>query len=165
MTKNADIVKYKHSGYGIGFDRKGSQVDIGVGKKVIMFGVDMNSSPHILTLDKSSTQGLEHRLTVEKIYSIDFTENKKKVCLSLHYNGGNSYLFVNDTEIIQSKWFWSCSNSIMSRKHFKRLNWVEKWKKNWLNGYVYDFSCDYDAIAVDDILNIHKYLMKKNNMM
>ena len=165
MTKNADIVKYKHSGYGIGFDRKESQVDIGVGKKVIMFGVDMNSSPHILTLDKSSTQGLEHRLTVEKIYSIDFTENKKKVCLSLHYNGGNSYLFVNDTEITQSKWFWSCSNSIMSRKHFKRLNWVEKWKKNWLNGYVYDFSCDYDAIAVDDILNIHKYLMKKNNMM
>ena len=37
-------------------------------------------------------------------------------------------------------------------------------KKNWLNGYVYDFSCDYDANAVDDILNIHKYLMKKNNM-
>ena len=33
-----------------------------------------------------------------------------------------------------------------------------------LNGHVYDFSVDYDAIAVDDILDIHKYLMKKNNM-
>ena len=36
-------------------------------------------------------------------------------------------------------------------------------KKTGLNGYVYDFSGDYDAIAVDDLLDIHKYLMKKNN--
>ena len=36
-------------------------------------------------------------------------------------------------------------------------------KKTGFNGYVYDFSVDYDAIAVD-ILDIHKYLMKKNNM-
>ena len=36
-------------------------------------------------------------------------------------------------------------------------------KKTGFNGYVYDFSVDYDAIAVDDILDIHKYLMKKNN--
>ena len=35
------------------------------------------------------------------------------------------------------------------------------WKKTGLNGYVYDFSVDYDAIAVDDILDIHKYLMRK----
>ena len=35
-------------------------------------------------------------------------------------------------------------------------------KKTGLNGYVYDFSVDYDAIAIDDILDIHKYLMKKN---
>ena len=34
-------------------------------------------------------------------------------------------------------------------------------KKTGLNGYVYDFSVDYDVIAVDDILDIHKYLMKK----
>ena len=34
-----------------------------------------------------------------------------------------------------------------------------------LNGYVYDFSVDYDAIAVDDILDIHKYLMKKNDIL
>ena len=32
------------------------------------------------------------------------------------------------------------------------------------NGYVYDFSVDYDHIAVNDILDLHKYLMKKNNM-
>ena len=34
-------------------------------------------------------------------------------------------------------------------------------KKTGLNGQVYDFSVDYDAIAVDDVLDIHKYLMKK----
>ena len=33
-----------------------------------------------------------------------------------------------------------------------------------LIGYVYDFSVDYDAIAVDDILDIHNYLMKKNGI-
>ena len=37
-------------------------------------------------------------------------------------------------------------------------------KKTGLCGYVYDFSVDYDAIAVDNILHIHKYLMKKDNM-
>ena len=34
-------------------------------------------------------------------------------------------------------------------------------KKTGLKGYVYDFSVDYDGIAVSDILDIHKYLMKK----
>ena len=51
----------------------------------------------------------------------------------------------------------------MLRKHFKRLI-VDNMKKTGLKGYVYDFSVDYDAIAVDDILDIHKDLMKKNNM-
>ena len=37
-------------------------------------------------------------------------------------------------------------------------------KKTGFTGYVYDFSVDYDAITVDDILDIHKYLMKKNNI-
>ena len=51
----------------------------------------------------------------------------------------------------------------MSRKISKDLA-ADNTKKTRLNGYVYDFSVDYDAIAVDDILDIHKYLMKKNNM-
>ena len=37
-------------------------------------------------------------------------------------------------------------------------------KNTGLNGYVYDFSVDHDVVAVDDILNIHKYLMKKNRI-
>ena len=74
----------------------------------------MNSSIHIdnkgkdiLILGIGPMKRLgEHSLTAEKMYSIDFTVTKKKFCLSLHYNGANSYLFVNGTEIIiQSKRF------------------------------------------------------------
>ena len=77
---------------------------------MLAFGVDMSSSAHIdikkkniLVLGKRPTQGLEHTLTAEKMYSINFTVTKKKFCLSLHYNGENSYLFVNGTEIYNSK--------------------------------------------------------------
>ena len=52
----------------------------------------------ILVLGIRITQGLEHTLNAEKIYSINFTVTKKKCCLSLHYNWANSYLFVNGTE-------------------------------------------------------------------
>ena len=63
-----------------------------------------NKGKDILILGKSPTQGLgEHSLTAEKMYSINFTVTKKKFCLSLHYNGANSYLFVNGTEIIKFK--------------------------------------------------------------
>ena len=44
--------------------------------------------------------------------------------------------------------------------HYNKAN---KYEKEWLNVYVYDFSVDLDAIAVDSILHIHKYLMKKKN--
>ena len=57
----------------------------------------------ILILDKDPTQGLEHTLSAEKMYSINFTENKKKICLNFHCNGAKSYLFVNSTEIHKFK--------------------------------------------------------------
>ena len=106
LTKNADIDKYGYSGYGIGFDRRAtfSFPGGGFGQKILTFGVDMSFSEHIdnkkkdiLVLGKRPTQGLEHTLTAEKMYSINFTVTKKKLCLSLHYNGANSYLFVNGT--------------------------------------------------------------------
>ena len=62
-----------------------------------------NRKRDILILGKSPTQGLEHTLSAEKMYSINFTVTGNKFCLSLHYNGANSYLFVNDTEIIKFK--------------------------------------------------------------
>ena len=113
LTKNADVNKYKYSGYGIAFDRTSSFSfpGGGNGQNVIIFGVDMNSSVHvdnkgkdILILGKGPTQGLgEHSLTAEKMYSINFSKDNIKCCLTLHYNGANSYLFVDGTEVIKSK--------------------------------------------------------------
>ena len=37
-------------------------------------------------------------------------------------------------------------------------------KRTWFNGYVYDFSLDYDATDVDDTVDIYEYLMKNNNI-
>ena len=58
---------------------------------------------YILHLGKCRTQGLEHILSAEKMYSINFTEHNKKFCLSLHYKGVNSYLFDNVKEIHKFK--------------------------------------------------------------
>ena len=71
----------------------------------------MSSSVHvdkkgkdILILGKGSTQGLGgHSLTAEKMYSVNFTDHRKKYCLRLHYNGENSYLFLSSTEIVKFK--------------------------------------------------------------
>ena len=62
-----------------------------------------NKKKDIFILGKGPTQGLEHTLSVEKMYSINFTERNKKFCLILHYNGANSYLFVNSKEIHKLK--------------------------------------------------------------
>ena len=132
----------------------------------------MSSSPHIdnkkkdiLVLGKGPTQGLESTLTAEKMYSINFTLTKKKFCLSVHYNGANSYLFVNGTEIYKFKAKDSeivatplCLGNISK-------DWsVDNMKKTGFTGYIYDFSVDYDPIDVDDIKNIQKSLMEKNNI-
>ena len=81
----------------------------------------------------------------------------------MHFNGANSYLFVNGTEIYKFKAKDSeilavplCLGNIS--KDFS----ADNMKKTGLNGYVYDFSVDYDAIAIDDILDIHRYLMEKD---
>ena len=55
---------------------------------------------------------------------------------------------------LQSKRFWNCSKSTGNMK-----------KKTKFNGYVYDFSVDYDPTDVDDIKDIYKYLIKKYNKM
>ena len=83
----------------------------------------------------------------------------------MHYNGANSYLFVNGVEIHK----FNVTNSEINATplclgNISKDFSVENMKKTGLNGYVYDFSVDYGAIIADDILDIHKYLMKKNNI-
>ena len=124
----------------------------------------MNSSPHvdnkgkdILILGIGPTQGLgEHSLTAEKMYSINFTKDSTKFCLSLHYNGANSYLFVNGTEIIKFK--AKDSNIVASPLCLGNISkdWsTDNMIKSSFTGYVYDFSVGYDAIGVDDIKDIN----------
>ena len=173
IAKHIDVNLYKYSGYGIGFDRKGSySVGSEIGRNVIIFEVDMsswtkidNGKKDILILGKPPTQGLQHTLSAEKLYSINFTKENTKFCLSLHYNGANIYLFVNGTEIIKFK----PKDSEIAPYPLCLGNISEDWsidnlKKTSLKGCVYDFGVDYDAIAVSDILDIHKYLMGKNEM-
>ena len=84
LTKNADIDKFGYFGYGIGFNRHGSfSFGNGVGKNVMMFGVDMslltkidNRKKDTLILGKGQTQGVEHTLSAEELYSFNFTEKK-----------------------------------------------------------------------------------------
>ena len=88
-----------------------------------------------------------------------------KFCLNLHYNGANSYLFVNGTEIYKFK--AKDSEIVASPLCLGNISkdWsIDNMKKTGFTGFVYDFSVDYEAIAVDDIKNIHKYLMKKNTI-
>ena len=112
MTKNANIDQHKYSGYDIGFDRLGkiSFGTRGFGRNVIIFGADKVvlfmriTKKNILVLGKDFVQGINGTtIYAEKMYSINFTANNKKFVLSLHYNGDNSYLFVNGTEIHKFK--------------------------------------------------------------
>ena len=84
----------------------------------------------------------------------------------MHYKGANSYLFVNGTGIYKFK----AKDSEIVATPLCLGNILKDWsvdnmkKKTGFNGYVYDFSVDYEATAVGDIKSIHKYLMKKNGI-
>ena len=71
----------------------------------------------------------------------------------MHYNGANSYLFVNGTEIIKFK---AKNSEIVADSlclgNVSKDFWMDNMKKAGLNGYVYDVSVDYGAVAVDNIL-------------
>ena len=102
------------------------------------------------------------KLYAEHTFTPNFTVTDKIFCLSLHYHGDNSYLFVNNREIVKFKEADSeivpyilCSGNIS--KDFNSINA----QKTGLYGYVCDFSVDYRAITSDKTHEIHAYLMKK----
>ena len=175
LTKNNDIDKYKYSGYGIGFDSGGtfSFPNGSFDENVIILVADMSNYVHannkvnnILVLGEGFVQGInDTTIYAEKTYSINFTKTERRFCISLHYSGDNSYLFVNGKEICKLKAKDSeivpyplCLGNIS--KYFS----VDNMKKTGLYGQVYECSIDYDAVANDKILDIHKYLMKKNGI-
>ena len=113
LIKNNDIDKYKYSGYGIEFDsgRNFLFPDGSFGQNVIILGVDMSSSVHannktnnILVLGKGFIQEINYTtIYAEETYLINFTKTQVKFCLSLHFNGDNSYILVNGKEICKFK--------------------------------------------------------------
>ena len=92
--------------------------------------------------------------------------NFPKFCFSLHYNADNSCLFVNGKEIFKFK---ADNKNINFPTRFCLGNISDGFsatvsREVSLNENVYDFSIDYNSIDKYDILNIHKYLMTKNNI-
>ena len=71
-------------------------------------------------------------------------------------NGIEFYKFkAKDSEIVATPF---CLGNISK-------NWsIDNMKKTGFDGYMYDFSVDYGATDVDDVKDIHKYLMKKNDI-
>ena len=112
-------------------------------------------------------QGLEHTLSTEKMYSINFTEHNKRFCLSLHYNGAKIYSFVNSKQIHK---FREKDSEIVATPLCvgnASKDWtVDNMEMTGLNGYVYDFRVDYNVIKIPTIFMtyIHKYLMVKNDI-
>ena len=178
ITKDINTTHYKYNGYGICFDV--TLGNITNGKNVIIFGVDMTFSTHkgsnnlnsIYVLGRGEIQGLSTTGTTstiyaEKMYKTNFTEPNKKFVLSLHYNGDNSYLFVNGVEQLKFK---TDINEIQ-----KNLLCLGNLSSDWsitnstnagLYGGVYGFAVDYVPInnGVGTIYDIHRYLMKKHNI-
>ena len=115
-----------------------------------------NKNKDVLTFGKGKTKGLDNTsLTAEAEYFINFSRSERKFCLSLHYNGSNSFLFVNATKIHQSK----AKGSEIKRYplclgNISKDVSVDNMKKI---GYVYDFSVDYNINDTGNTIGIHKY--------
>ena len=113
VTKNADTSKYDYKGYGICFDEGGlfSIGNISNGRNVLIFGVHEDSVIHannkannIFVMGDAFVQGInDATLYAEKMYSQNVTQPSTKFVLSLHYNGDDSYLFVNGRQELKFK--------------------------------------------------------------
>ena len=131
---------------------------VGLVKNLIIFGADMSSPVHIdnkkkdiKIIGKGPIQELDDiTLTAEKECSINFSDQQNRFYLNLHYSGVNSNFFANVVEIYEFK--------------AKDSEINDNLKKNGSYKYLFDFSIDYDSIDVNDIMDIHKYLMAKNSI-
>ena len=125
-----------------------------------------NKTQFVLVLGHGLIQKInDTTIYAEKMYSPNFTVDSKTFCWSLHYYSDNSYLFVNGREVTKFK----AKNSELI-KYPMCLGGLSKYynknslKDTGLFGNVYDFRVDYSAIINDEILDIHKYFVKRNNI-
>ena len=123
-----------------------------------------NPKNNFLVLSEGQTEGINGSVgTAEKKYSINFSKANTNFYLSLHYNGDESYLYVNKINYkfkVKSNisWYNFCIGSLS--KDFTK---DEQNEISW-NDTVYDFSGDHSSIKKEDILNIHQYLLIKNDI-
>ena len=180
MTKPGDTKdpdKYIYSGYGLGFDSTGefTHPQGGKARNITIFGVNSSNSVHttnqtqnILILGHGLTQKVNNTtIYAEKMYSPNFSAENKTFCLSLHYNGDNSYLFVNGKEVTKFKAtdFKSKANQLASGSISTSANLsTSDIEDSKLYGNVYDVSLNYSSISNDKIYDIHGYLMRKNGI-
>ena len=176
ITKNTtDTSKHKYQGYGICFDEGGtfSKGEINNGTNVLIFGVHESSLVHknskannIYVMGDFIVQGInDTTLYAENLYSQNLTAANKKFVLSLHYNGDHSYLFVNGKRELKFK---AKDNQIV-KEVLCLGNISDDWtasnaEKTGFWGEIYDFAVDYTSTNIVDIYNIHRYLIKKQNI-
>ena len=138
-------------------------------KNVIIYGADLSSSEHIynkrkdfLILGERPIQELDDTtLTAEVNYPSNITQPRKRFVLSLHYNGSNSFLFVNATKIYQFKAKDSeIKDYALCLGNISKDFTINNMKKTGLKEVVHFFSVDFNSIDTYDILDIHKYLIK-----
>ena len=142
-TKDPDDFIY--SGWGIGFDRNGT------------FGHPEGgtATKDFFVLGRDLLQLIQNtRIYAEKTYSPNFSAENELFVLSLHCNGDNSFLFVNGQNVTQFK----AKDSIINNARVLTLGALT------VPVYPSDFSVDYSPISNENILKIHKYLMKKNGL-
>ena len=148
ITKNADTSKYNYKGYGICFDEGGtfSKGNINNGRNVLIFGVHKSSLVHannkannIYVMGDPFVQGInDSTLYAEKAYSQNFTQPSKKFVLSFHYNGDDSYLFVNGKQELKFK----CKTENLVKEKLCIRNLSDQWtasesEKTELYGKIY----------------------------
>ena len=176
ITKNSDTSKYADKGYGICFDEGGmfSVGSINNVRNVLIFGVHESSLIHsnnkannIYVMGKDFVQGIKDTtLYADKAYSQNFTHPSKKFVLSLHYNGNDSYLFVNGKQELKFK----CKTDQLVKEKLCLGNFSEQWttsesEKTGLYGKFYDFVVDNKVIdGVKQMYDMHRYLMTKHNI-
>ena len=144
------------------------------GRNVSIFGADMsfsvhatNRANHIFVMGDGFTQGIhDTTVYVEKKYFRNFTEPNVKFVLSLHYNGDDSYLFVNGRQGLKFK----CKTDQLVKEKLCIGNLSDQWttsesEKTGLYGNIYDFIIDYEQmLGVNPIYDMHRYLMTKHNI-
>ena len=169
-VKTTDTSKHKYKGYGICFDAGGtfSKGGINNGRNVMILGVHENSLTHanskannIFVMGDFIVQGIDNAtLYAEKFYSQNSTEPDKKFVLGLHYNGDNSYLFVNGKQELKFK----AKDDQILEEILCLGNISDDARKTGFYGSIYDFAVDYTKTGVGDIYNVHRYLTKNNKI-